>query len=302
MFLTLQTNSYEMSHKAGFVNIIGSPNVGKSTLMNRLVGERLSIITSKMQTTRHRILGIVNEEDYQIVFSDTPGIIDPGYKLHENMMKFVSEAMKDADILILMTDIYESTEKLKGRIEKLAKLEIPVLVFINKIDQSDSEKLIQQVEEWKKLLPNAEILPISALHNMGADFILPKLVELLPEAPPYYEKDELTDRSTRFFVSEIIREKILLQYKKEVPYSCEVVVEEFKEAEDIIRIRANIMVSRDSQKGILIGHKGQKIKDLGIASRIDIEKFVDKKVHLELFIKVDKDWRDKEDKLKKYGY
>ena len=302
MFLTLQTNSDEMSHKAGFVNIIGSPNVGKSTLMNRLVGEKLSIITSKMQTTRHRILGILNADDYQIVFSDTPGIIDPGYKLHENMMKFVSEAIKDADVLIVMTDIYESTEKLKDRVEKLSKLEIPVLVFINKIDQSDSEKLILQVEDWKKMLPKAEILPISALHNMGADFILPKLVELLPEAPPYYEKDELTNRSTRFFISEIIREKILLQFKKEVPYSCEVVVEEYKEAEDIVRIRANIMVSRDSQKGILIGHKGEKIKNLGIASRLDIEKFVDKKVHLELFVKVDKDWRDKEDKLKKYGY
>ena len=256
--------------------------MGKSTLMNRLVGERLSIITSKMQTTHHRILGIVNEEDYQIVFSDTPGIIDPGYKLHENMMKFVSEAIKDADILIVMTDIYEIYREVKkGRIEKLAKLEISCLVFINKIDQSDSEKLIQQVEDWKKLLPNAEILPISALHNMGADFILPKLVELLPEAPPYYEKDELTDRSTRFLFRKSSEKRSCYNIKK-VPYSCEVVVEEFKEAEDIIRIRANIMVSRDSQKGILIGHKGQKIKDLGIASRIDIEKFVDKKVHLEL--------------------
>ncbi len=282
-----------MSHKAGFVNIIGSPNVGKSTLMNYLVGERLSIITSKMQTTRHRILGIVNQEDYQIVFSDTPGIIDPGYKLHVNMMKFVSEAVKDADILIVMTDIYESTVKLVDRIEKIAKLEIPVLVFINKIDQSDAEKLVQQVEEWKKMLPKAEILPISALHNMGADFIIPRIVELLPESPPYYGKDELTDRNTRFFISEIIREKIMLQFKKEVPYSCEVVVEEYKEDEKIIRIRANIMVSRDSQKGILIGHKGEKIKNLGIASRIDIEKFVYKKVNLELFIKVDKDWRNK---------
>ena len=291
-----------MSHKAGFVNIIGSPNVGKSTLMNHLVGERLSIITSKMQTTRHRILGIVNDENYQIVFSDTPGIIDPGYKLHENMMKFVSEAIKDADILIVMTDIYESTDKLKGRVEKLAKLEIPVLVFINKIDQSDAEKLVVQVEDWKKMLPKAEILPISALHNMGADFIIPRIIELLPESPPYYGKDELTDRNTRFFISEIIREKIMLQFKKEVPYSCEVVVEEYKEDEKIVRIRANVMVSRDSQKGILIGHKGEKIKNLGIASRIDIEKFVDKKVHLELFIKVDKDWRNKEDKLKKYGY
>ena len=291
-----------MSHKAGFVNIIGSPNVGKSTLMNKLVGEKLSIITSKMQTTRHRILGIVNDDNYQIVFSDTPGIIDPGYKLHENMMKFVSEAIKDADILIVMTDIYESTEKLKDRIEKLAHLEIPVLVLINKIDQSDAEKLVEQVEAWKVLLPKAEILPISALHNLGADFILPRIVELLPESPAYYGKDELTNRNTRFFISEIIREKILLQFKKEIPYSCEVVVEEYKEEEKIVKIRANIMVSRDSQKGILIGHKGEKIKQLGIASRLDIEKFVDNKVHLELFIKVDKDWRNKEDKLKKYGY
>lgn len=291
-----------MSHKAGFVNIIGSPNVGKSTLMNKLVGEKLSIITSKMQTTRHRILGIVNDDNYQIVFSDTPGIIDPGYKLHENMMKFVSEAIKDADILIVMTDIYESTEKLKDRIEKLAHLEIPVLVLINKIDQSDAEKLVEQVDAWKLLLPKAEILPISALHNLGADFILPRIVELLPASPAYYGKDELTNRNTRFFISEIIREKILLQFKKEIPYSCEVVVEEYKEEEKIIKIRANIMVSRDSQKGILIGHKGEKIKQLGIASRLDIEKFVDNKVHLELFIKVDKDWRNKEDKLKKYGY
>ena len=291
-----------MSHKAGFVNIIGSPNVCKSTLMNKLVGEKLSIITSKMQTTRHRILGIVNGDDYQIVFSDTPGIIDPGYKLHENMMKFVSEAIKDADILIVMTDIYESTEKLKDRIEKLAHLEIPVLVLINKIDQSDAEKLVEQVDAWKLLLPKAEILPISALHNLGADFILPRIVELLPASPAYYGKDELTNRNTRFFISEIIREKILLQFKKEIPYSCEVVVEEYKEEEKIIKIRANIMVSRDSQKGILIGHKGEKIKQLGIASRLDIEKFVDSKVHLELFIKVDKDWRNKEDKLKKYGY
>ena len=291
-----------MSHKAGFVNIIGSPNVGKSTLMNKLVGEKLSIITSKMQTTRHRILGIVNDDNYQIVFSDTPGIIDPGYKLHENMMKFVAEAIKDADVLIVMTDIYESIDKLKDRIEKLVHLEIPVLVLINKIDQSDAEKLVEQVEAWKKLIPKAEILPISALHNLGADFILPRIIELLPDSPPYFGKDELTNRNTRFFISEIIREKILLQFKKEVPYSCEVVVEEYKEDEAIVRIRANIIVSRATQKGILIGHKGEKIKKLGIDSRKDIEKFVDNKVHLELFVKVDKDWRNKEDKLKKYGY
>ena len=291
-----------MSHRAGFVNIIGSPNVGKSTLMNKLVGEKLSIITSKMQTTRHRILGIVNDDKYQIIFSDTPGILDPGYKLHENMMKFVAEAIQDADVLIVMTDIYESLEKLKERSDKLARLEIPVLVLINKIDQSDAEKLVEQVDAWKKLVPKAEILPISALHDLGCDFILPRIIELLPESPPYFGKDELTDRNTRFFISEIIREKILIQFKKEVPYSCEVVVEEYKEGENIVRIRANIIVSRTTQKGILIGHKGEKIKKLGTASRKDIEKFIGSKVHLALFVKVDKDWRNKEDKLKKYGY
>ena len=291
-----------MSHKSGFVNIIGSPNVGKSTLMNQLVGERLSIITSKQQTTRHRIMGMVNEEDYQIVFSDTPGIIDPSYKLHENMMKFVSEALKDADVLIVMTDVYEDLEKIKDRIERFAKLEIPVLVFINKIDQSDQEKLIVLVESWKKMLPKAEILPISALHNMGVDFIVPKIVQLLPEGPAYFDKDQLTNKNMRFFVSEIIREKILMQFQKEVPYSCEVVVEEYKEDKDIVRIRTNIMVSRDTQKAILIGHQGDKIKKLGIASRLDIEAFILKKVHLELYVKVDKDWRNKDGKLKKYGY
>ena len=291
-----------MSHRAGFVNIIGSPNVGKSTLMNKLVGEKLSIITSKMQTTRHRILGIVNDDKYQIIFSDTPGILDPGYKLHENMMKFVAEAIQDADVLIVMTDIYESLDKLKERSDKLAQLEIPVLVLINKIDQSDAEKLVEQVDAWKKLVPKAEILPISALHDLGCDFILPRIIDLLPESPPYFGKDELTNRNTRFFISEIIREKILIQFKKEVPYSCEVVVEEYKEDENIVRIRANIIVSRTTQKGILIGHKGEKIKKLGTASRKDIEKFIDSKVHLALFVKVDKDWRNKEDKLKKYGY
>ena len=291
-----------MSHRAGFVNIIGSPNVGKSTLMNKLVGEKLSIITSKMQTTRHRILGIVNDDKYQIIFSDTPGILDPGYKLHENMMKFVAEAIQDADVLIVMTDIYESLDKLKERSDKLAQLEIPVLVLINKIDQSDAEKLVEQVDTWKKLVPKAEILPISALHDLGCDFILPRIIDLLPESPPYFGKDELTNRNTRFFISEIIREKILIQFKKEVPYSCEVVVEEYKEDENIVRIRANIIVSRTAQKGILIGHKGEKIKKLGMASRKDIEKFIDSKVHLALFVKVDKDWRNKEDKLKKYGY
>lgn len=291
-----------MSHKSGFVNIIGSPNVGKSTLMNQLVGEKLSIITSKMQTTRHRIMGMVNEENYQIIFSDTPGIIDPAYKLHENMMKFVSEALKDADIILMVSDIYEDPDKMEERLIQINQINVPILLLINKIDQSDQNKLEKLVNQWKIKLPKAEILPISALHNMSLEFIFPKILEWLPENPPYFDKGQLTNKSMRFFVSEIIREKILKIYQKEVPYSCEVTVEEYKEEEKIIRIRANIMVSRTSQKSIVIGHQGKKIKKLGIESRIDIESFISKKVHLELFVKVDKDWRDKEGKLKKYGY
>ena len=291
-----------MSHKSGFVNIIGSPNVGKSTLMNQLVGEKLSIITSKMQTTRHRIMGMVNEENYQIVFSDTPGIIIPAYKLHENMMKFVSEALKDADVILVVSDIYEDPNKLEKRLIQINQINVPTLLLINKIDQSEQTKLEKLVNQWKIKLPKAEILPISALHNMSLDFIFPKILEWLPENPPYFDKDQLTNKSMRFFVSEIIREKILKIYQKEVPYSCEVTVEEYKEEEKIVRIRANIMVSRTSQKSIVIGHQGKKIKKLGIESRIDIESFISKKVHLELFVKVDKDWRDKEGKLKKYGY
>tara|TARA_B100001079_G_C16318931_1_gene473727 strand:+ start:29 stop:904 length:876 start_codon:yes stop_codon:yes gene_type:complete len=291
-----------MSHKSGFVNIIGSPNVGKSTLMNQLVGEKLSIITSKMQTTRHRIMGMVNEEDYQIVFSDTPGIIDPAYKLHENMMKFVTEALKDADVVMMVTDIYEKPEKIEDRIKQVSKLEVPVILLVNKIDQSDQKSLESIIDNWKSLLPNAQILPISALHNMSLQFIMPKLLEWLPENPPYFDKEQLTNKNMRFFVSEIIREKILLLYQKEVPYSCEVVVEEYKEEEKITRIRANIMVSRNSQKAIVIGHQGKKIKKLGTDARLDIESFIMKKVHLELYVKLDKDWRDKDQKLKKYGY
>ena len=291
-----------MSHKSGFVNIIGSPNVGKSTLMNQLVGEKLSIITSKMQTTRHRIMGMVNEEDYQIVFSDTPGIIDPAYKLHENMMKFVTEALKDADVVMMVTDIYEKPEKIEDRIKQVNKLEVPVILLVNKIDQSDQKSLESIIDNWKSLLPNAQILPISALHNMSLQFIMPKLLEWLPENPPYFDKEQLTNKNMRFFVSEIIREKILLLYQKEVPYSCEVVVEEYKEEEKITRIRANIMVSRNSQKAIVIGHQGKKIKKLGTDARLDIESFIMKKVHLELYVKLDKDWRDKDQKLKKYGY
>ena len=291
-----------MSHKSGFVNIIGSPNVGKSTLMNQLVGEKLSIITSKMQTTRHRIMGMVNEENYQIVFSDTPGIIDPAYRLHINMMKLVSEALKDADVILMVTDIYEDPTKMEERLIQINQMTVPTLLLLNKIDQSEQKTLEKLVNQWKIKLPKAEILPISALHNMSLEFIFPKIVEWLPENPPYFDKDQLTNKSMRFFVSEIIREKILKIYQKEVPYSCEVTVEEYKEEKKIVRIRANIMVSRTSQKSIVIGHQGKKIKKLGIESRTDIESFISKKVHLELFVKVDKDWRDKEKKLKKYGY
>ena len=291
-----------MSHKSGFVNIIGSPNVGKSTLMNQLVGEKLSIITSKMQTTRHRIMGMVNDEDYQIVFSDTPGIIDPAYRLQENMMKFVSEALKDADVILMVTDIYEDPEKMQDRLDQINQLNVPTLLLLNKMDLSDQKSMEKMVDLWKSKLPKSQILPISALHNMSIQFILPKILEWLPENPPYFDKDQLTNKNMRFFVSEIVREKILKIYQKEVPYSCEVVVEEYKEDEKIVRIRANIMVSRTSQKSIVIGHQGKKIKKLGIESRIDIESFIGKKVHLELFVKVDKDWRDKEGKLKKYGY
>ena len=291
-----------MSHKSGFVNIIGSPNVGKSTLMNQLVGEKLSIITSKMQTTRHRIMGMVNEENYQIVFSDTPGIIDPHYKLHENMMKFVAEALKDADVVIMVTDIYEDPDKMEQRLKQVNNLKVPLMLLVNKIDQSEQSALEVIIEKWKKHLPKAQILPISALHNMSLQFIFPKILEWLPENPPYFDKDQLTNKNMRFFTSEIIREKILLLYQKEVPYSCEVVVEEYKDEEKITKIRANIMVSRKSQKAIIIGHQGKKIKKLGIDARQDIESFIRKKVHLELYVKVDKDWRDKEQKLKKYGY
>ncbi len=291
-----------MSHKSGFVNIIGSPNVGKSTLMNQLVGEKLSIITSKMQTTRHRIMGMVNEEEYQIVFSDTPGIINPAYRLHQNMMKFVSEALNDADVILIVTDIYEDPNKMEERLVQINNIKVPTLLLLNKIDLSNQVSLEKIVNLWKSKLPKAQILPISALHQMSIQFILPKILEWLPENPPYFDKDQLTNKSMRFFVSEIIREKILIIYQKEVPYSCEVVVEEYKDEEKIVKIRANIMVSRTSQKAIVIGHLGKKIKKLGTDARLDIEAFISKKVYLALYVKVDKDWRDKEGKLKKYGY
>ena len=291
-----------MAHKSGFVNIIGSPNVGKSTLMNQLVGEKLSIITSKAQTTRHRIIGIVNDEDYQVVFSDTPGVLDPHYKLHENMMGFVNTALKDADVILFVTDIYESGMNHEQTLERLKKTSIPVILLLNKIDQSDQEKIEEKVNYWHKEMPNAEILPISALEGFNVEPLWKRILELIPESPPYYEKDEISDRPMRFFVSEMIREKIFQNYKKEVPYATQVEVEEYKEDEKIIRIRAVIYVERKTQKGILIGHQGQKIKKVGIEARKDIEKFVDKQVHLELFVKVDEDWRGNERKLEKHGY
>lgn len=290
-------------HKAGFVNIIGSPNVGKSTLMNRLVGERLSIITSKKQTTRHRIMGIVNDENYQVVFSDTPGVLAPSYKLHENMMSFVDTAITDADIILLVTDIFEKETAHKETLEKIQKHSAPVLVLVNKVDlNKDEDRLLQTIENWKELIPRAEILPISALHGFSTDFIFPKIVELLPESPPFFDKDELTDKPMRFFVSEIIREKIFENYAKEVPYSTQVEVEYYKEKPNIVDIRAIIYVSRSSQKPIIIGQQGAKIKKVGTEARKDLEAFIGSKVFLDLYVKVDKDWRDKEAELRKFGY
>jgi len=290
-------------HKSGFVNIVGSPNVGKSTLMNKLVGEKLSIITSKQQTTRHRIMGIVNGENHQIVFSDTPGVLNPHYKLHESMMRFVSSALQDADIILFVTDIFETEMNHKETLDRIKNHSSPVLVLMNKIDLAkDSADLEKKVNYWKEQIPRAEILPISALHGLSIDFIMPRLIELLPEGEAFFPKDELTDKPMRFFISEIVREKILQNYSKEIPYSCEVVVESYKDKENIVDIRVLIYVNRDSQKAILIGHKGSKMKKVGIESRKDIEAFIDKKVFLDLYVKVDKDWRDKEQKLKKYGY
>lgn len=291
-----------MSHKAGFVNIIGNPNVGKSTLMNGLVGEKMSIITSKAQTTRHRILGIVNEENSQIVFSDTPGVLEPNYKLHEGMMKFVYSALEDADVLLLIVDAYDQIIKNEKVLKRLKEIEVPLLIVVNKIDLLDQQRLEETVSLWSEQFPNAEILPMSALHKQGIDTLLNKITILLPESAPYFEKDVLTDKTERFFMAEIIREKIFMNYKKEIPYSCEVVVHSFKDVENIVRISADIMVSRDSQKGILIGHQGKMLKKVGTAARLDMEKFLDKKVFLELYVKVDQDWRDQDSKLKRYGY
>ncbi len=289
-------------HKAGFVNIVGNPNVGKSTLMNQLVGERISIATFKAQTTRHRIMGIVNTDDMQIVFSDTPGVLKPNYKMQEMMLAFSESALADADVLLYVTDVIENPEKNMEFLEKVKKMQIPVLLLINKIDQSDPEKLGDIVEKWHSLLPNAEILPISAKNKFGTDMLLKRIKELLPESPAFFDKDQLTDKPARFFVSEIIREKILLYYDKEIPYSVEVRVERFKEDEKRIHINAVIYVERDSQKGIIIGHQGIALKKVNTESRKALEKFFDKKIFLETFVKVDKDWRSSQRELDAFGY
>ncbi|MBB1542058.1 MAG: GTPase Era [Riemerella sp.] len=289
-------------HKAGFVNIVGKPNAGKSTLLNQLMGEKLAIVTQKAQTTRHRIFGIYNEEDVQIVFSDTPGVLDPKYELQEKMMGFVKESLQDADVFLFIVDISDKSEPSEFLIEKLNKIPIPVLLLINKIDKSNQKEMEAAVEHWHNLLPKAEILPISALNAYNTEYILPKLKSLLPENPPYYDKDQFTDKSERFFVNETVREKILLNYEKEIPYSVEVVTELFKEKEGIIFIDSIIYVERETQKGILIGHKGEAIKKVGTEARLDLEKFFAKKIHLNLFVKVKKDWRKNEKDLKNFGY
>ena len=289
-------------HKAGFVNIVGNPNVGKSTLMNQLVGERLSIATFKAQTTRHRIMGIVNDEECQIVFSDTPGVLKPNYKMQEMMLAFSESALADADVLLYVTDVVETPEKNKDFLDKVAKMTIPVLLLINKIDESDQKSLGAIVEKWHALLPNAEILPISAKNKFGIDLLLKRVKELLPASPAYFDKDQLTDKPARFFVSEIIREKILLYYDKEIPYSVEVVVERFKEEEKMVHINALIYVERDSQKGIIIGHQGVALKKVSSEARKALEKFFGKKIFLEIFVKVDKDWRNSQRKLTLFGY
>lgn len=290
-------------YKAGFVNLVGNPNVGKSTLMNKLVGDKVSIITNKAQTTRHRIIGIVNKPEIQIVYSDTPGVVDPAYKMQEQMLGFSKSALGDADILLYVTDVVEDAHKHEAFLEEVRQLEIPVLVLINKADLSNADDLAEQVATWRELLPNAiEVLPVAALHNAGIAYIADRVEELLPESEPYFEEDAFTDRPARFFVSEIIREKIFLYYQKEVPYSTEVVVDSFKEGDDLIRIAATIYVERDGQKGILIGNKGAAIKKLGMMARKDIERFFEKKVFLELFVKVEKDWRSSDRMLRSFGY
>ena len=291
-----------MSHKAGFVNIIGNPNVGKSTLMNAFVGERLSIITSKAQTTRHRILGIVNGDDFQVILSDTPGIIKPAYEMQKSMMDFVKSAFEDADVLIYIVEIGEKELKDEDFFAKIIKAKIPVLLLLNKIDKSNQEELEVQMDLWKEKVPNAEIYAISALENFNVQEVFARILALLPESPAYYPKDALTDKPERFFVNETIREKILLNYDKEIPYSVEIETEEFLEDEKIIRIRSVIMVERDTQKGIIIGHKGAALKKVGMQSREDLEKFFGKQIHIELFVKVNKDWRSNQYQLRRFGY
>lgn len=292
----------EKKHKSGFVNIVGNPNVGKSTLMNRLVGERISIITSKAQTTRHRIMGIVNTEDMQIVYSDTPGVLRPNYKLQESMLNFSESALDDADVLLYVTDVIETIDKNEEFLQQVQKEKCPILLLINKIDMTDQQKLEALVQEWKTILPQAEIIPISALSNFNIDYVKQRVEELMPESPPYFEKDALTDKPARFFVTEIIREKILLYYQKEIPYAVEVVVELFKEDDEMIHIKALIICERDSQKGIIIGHRGQALKKVGAMARKDIERFFEKKVFLEMFVKVEKDWRNRDNMLRAFGY
>nr|WP_299387888.1 GTPase Era [Allomuricauda sp.] len=289
-------------HRSGFVNIIGNPNVGKSTLMNAFVGEKLSIITSKAQTTRHRILGIVNGDDFQVVLSDTPGIIKPAYELQTSMMDFVKSAFEDADVLLYMVEIGEKGLKDEAFFKKIKNSKIPVLLLLNKIDTSAQDMLEEQVQYWGELLPNAEIHPISALENFNVEEVFQRILDLLPEAPPFYPKDQLTDKPERFFVNEIVREKILLNYKKEIPYAVEVETEEFLEDDDIIRIRTVIMVERETQKGIIIGHKGTALKKVGVEARKDLEKFFDKQVHIEFFVKVNKNWRSNASQLRRFGY
>ena len=289
-------------HKAGFVNIIGNPNVGKSTLMNAFVGEKLSIITSKAQTTRHRIFGIVSGDDFQVVFSDTPGIIKPSYALQTSMMDFVKSAFEDADILLYMVEIGEKELKDEVFFKRINQLKVPVLLLINKVDTTEQSVLEEQVAYWKAQVPRAEIYPISALRNFQTEVVFNRILELLPESPAFFPKDQLTDKPERFFVNEIIREKILLNYKKEIPYSVEVETESFADSETILHIRAVIMVERESQKGIIIGHKGEALKRVGMAARTDLEKFFGKQVHIELFVKVNKDWRSNARQLRRFGY
>lgn len=289
-------------HRSGFVNIVGNPNVGKSTLMNALVGERISIITSKAQTTRHRILGIVNGDDFQIVYSDTPGVLKPNYRLQESMLNFSRSALSDADVLLYVTDVHDDYEKNADFVEMVNDNSAALLLIINKIDLIDEERLVALVEKWKTLTPRAEIFPVSAIEKFNIEPLFKRIKELLPESPPFFDKDQLTDKSERFFVNEIIREKILLNYEKEIPYSVEVEVEQFKEEGNLIRINAVIYAERESQKGILIGHGGKSLKKVGTEARKDLEAFFEKKVFLELFVKVEKDWRSKDTKLRGFGY